>query len=199
MTVIIGLTGGIGSGKSTVAKFFSELGVEIVDADVVARQVVKKGQPALQQIAQHFGQNILIEDQLNRALLRELIFKNTAEKKWLNELLHPLIRNEIIKQLEQADGHYVILEAPLLFENKLDIMTDYNLVIDLAEELQIERASKRDNISEEGIKAIVSSQISRPLRLQKANYCIDNSELSIEQLQKSVIELDAQFMLLKKS
>jgi len=199
MTVIIGLTGGIGSGKSTVSKLFSELGIEIVDADVVARQVVEQGQPALQEIAQHFGSHILIEGQLNRALLRELIFKNAAEKKWLNELLHPLIRKEIIKQLEQADGHYVILEAPLLFENKLDIMTDYNLVIDLAEELQIERASQRDGLSEEGIKAVVSSQISRPLRLQKANYCIDNSELSIEQLQKLVIELDAQFMQLKKS
>lgn len=199
MTVIIGLTGGIGSGKSTVAKFFTELGIKIVDADVVARQVVDKGQPALKEIAQHFGHHIMIEGQLNRTLLRELIFKNEAEKIWLNGLLHPLIRKEIIKQLEQAEGHYVILEAPLLFENKLDCMTDYDLVIDVSEDLQIERASKRDRISEEGIKAVIRSQISRPLRLQKANYCINNSKLSIEQLQSLVVELDEQFLQLKKS
>lgn len=199
MTVIIGLTGGIGSGKSTVAKFFSELGVQVVDADLVARQVVDKGQPALQEIAQHFGHHIMTDGQLNRTLLRELIFKNKEEKKWLNELLHPLIRKEIIKQLEQVSGHYVILEAPLLFENKLDSMTDYDLVIDVSEDLQIERASKRDNISEEGIKAVICSQISRPLRLQKSNYQIDNSKLSIEQLRSLVVELDVQFLQLKKS
>ncbi|MEH6454622.1 MAG: dephospho-CoA kinase [Psychromonas sp.] len=198
MTLIIGLTGGIGSGKSTVSKFFHELGIEIVDADIVARQVVERGQPALRKIADHFGDNILIEGELNRKLLRQLIFSNEAHKKWLNDLLHPLIRKQMIKQLSEVGGDYAIFEAPLLFENKLESMTDFNLVIDVSVELQIERASKRDDASEEGIKAVINSQISRSSRLQKADYCIDNSVLSIAQLQNQVIVLDRQFRQLKK-
>ena len=198
MTLIIGLTGGIGCGKSTVSSFFSELNVEIVDADIVARQVVSKGQPALQKIAQHFGGEILSDGELNRSLLREIIFQDNSQREWLNGLLHPLIRAEIVSALAKAKGPYVLLEAPLLFENKLDVLTDYNLVIDLAPELQLKRASVRDGVSVESIKAIIAKQIDRQQRLQQADFVIDNNDVSLENLKSRVIDLDRQFKTLQK-
>ena len=198
MTLIIGLTGGIGCGKSTVSSFFSELNVEIVDADIVARQVVSKGQPALQKIAQHFGSEILIDGELNRALLREIVFQDNSQREWLNALLHPLIRTTIVTALAKAKGKYVLLEAPLLFENGLDVLTDYNLVIDLDPALQIKRASARDGVSVESIKAIIAKQIDRQQRLQQADFVIDNSDISLESLKSRVIELDRQFRALQK-
>ena len=197
MTLIIGLTGGIGSGKSTVSRFFSELGVQIIDADLVARQVVKKGQPALTQIAQHFGSEILINGELNRTLLRKLIFKNEHQKVWLNNLLHPLIRAQIVEQLSKAKGDYVLLEAPLLFENGLDKLSAYSLIVDIDEALQVKRACQRDGASEEAIKAIIASQIDRQQRLQKADFIIDNNNLSLEKLKNKVALLNAQFCKLK--
>lgn len=199
MTLIIGLTGGIGSGKSTVSSFFSELHVQIVDADIVARQVVSKGQPALQKIAQHFGSEILIDGELNRALLREIIFQDNSQREWLNALLHPLIRTTIVNALAKAKGKYVLLEAPLLFENGLDVLTDYNLVIDLEPELQLKRASARDGVSLESIKAIIGKQIDRQQRLQKADFVITNNDVSLEALKSRVIELDRQFRVLQNN
>ena len=198
MALIIGLTGGIGCGKSTVSSFFSELNVTTVDADLIARQVVTKGQPALKKIEEHFGKEILIDDVLNRSLLREIIFQDNGQKQWLNNLLHPLIRTEIIRLLAEADGPYVLLEAPLLFENKLDILTDYDLVVDLDPELQIKRASARDGVSVENIKAIINSQIDRKQRLQKADFVIDNNGCSLQSLKNRVIDLDRQFRTLQK-
>ncbi len=194
MTVIIGLTGGIGSGKSTVSKEFAQLGISIVDADIVAREVVAKGQPALQKIAQHFGEHIIVSGELDRAVLREIIFNNETEKEWLNNLLHPLIRAEMINQLSQAIGPYVIFEAPLLFENNLQQLCDVVLVIDIAPELQVSRASKRDGLSQESIKAVINSQIERHLRVEQANYVIDNSQLTVGQLQVEVTKLHKQFI-----
>jgi len=197
MTIIIGLTGGIGSGKSTVSRFFSELGVQVIDADLVARLVVKKGQPALSQIAQHFGSEVLIDGDLNRALLRTLIFQNEHEKVWLDNLLHPLIRAEIVEQLSKAQGDYVLLEAPLLFENGLDKLSDYTLIVDIEEALQVKRACQRDGATEEVIKAIIASQIDRLQRLQKGDFIIDNNNLSLETLKNKVEQLNAQFCKLK--
>jgi len=197
MTLIIGLTGGIGSGKSTVSRFFSECGVQIIDADLVARQVVEKGQPALSQIAQHFGHNILLQGALNRALLRTLIFQNEDQRLWLNNLLQPLIRQKIMAQLSEVKGHYALLEAPLLFEHNLDKFTDYDLVVDINERLQLKRACQRDNATEQGIKAIIKSQIDRPARLHKADFIINNSDLSMLALQQEVQQLDGQFRQLK--
>lgn len=198
MALIIGLTGGIGSGKSTVSGYFADLNISIVDADLIARLLVSEGQPALKKIAAHFGQEILIEGRLNRALLRDMIFKDANHKAWLNDLLHPLILAEIIRLLAQAKGSYVIVEAPLLFENQLDILTDYNLVVDLDPELQIKRASTRDGVSPESIKAIISSQIDRQQRLQKADFVINNNGVSLENLKSAVIDLDRQFKTLQK-
>ncbi|WP_028863336.1 dephospho-CoA kinase [Psychromonas aquimarina] len=198
MTLIIGLTGGIGCGKSTVSAFFAQLNIPVVDADLAARLVVSKGQPALKQISQHFGEQIIINGELDRAGLREIIFQDESEKQWLNNLLHPLIRAEMLKQLSMAGGAYVLLEAPLLFENKLDILTDYDLVVDVNPQLQLERASSRDGVSVQNIKAIMDSQIDREQRLKQADFVIDNNNCSLETLKRSVIDLDKQFRLLKK-
>jgi dephospho-CoA kinase len=197
MTLIIGLTGGIGSGKSTVSAFFNALGIEVVDADIVARLVVKKGQPILDKISHYFGQDILENGELNRGKLRQIIFNDEIKKCWLNDLLHPLIRKQIFAQLAEAKGEYILLEAPLLFENKLEHYCDYVIVVDINELQQVKRASERDNSSRETIKAIIASQIGREKRLEKANFVINNDDVSLKQLENSVIALDKQLRALQ--
>ncbi|WP_028869792.1 dephospho-CoA kinase [Psychromonas arctica] len=199
MQVIIGLTGGIGSGKSTVAKEFTALGIDIVDADKVARQVVEPGQQALTEIELYFGSDVLnAAGELDRAKLRQLIFQSDAKKKWLNALLHPIIRDTLLAQLKMAKSEYVILEAPLLLENKLTQYTDYTLVVDVDEKLQIERAMKRDENSKSQIQAIMDAQISRSLRLQQADYVIDNSSIDRVALKQQIKSLHLKFLSLKK-
>ena len=173
--LIIGLTGGIGSGKSAASALFEGFGVHVVDADVVAREVVEPGMPALGRITTHFGQNILEADgSLNRSRLREIIFADSEAKKWLEELLHPIIRNEIIKQLQQARSPYAILVSPLLFETDQHKLCTRSLLIDAPERLQIERASKRDSSNDDAIKRIIASQMSRQMKQQRANDIILN-------------------------
>ncbi|MCG6200902.1 dephospho-CoA kinase [Psychromonas antarctica] len=198
MTLIIGLTGGIGCGKSTVSSFFSELNIRIIDADLIARLVVAKGQPALKKIEAHFGLGILTDGTLNRGLLRDLIFQDDHHKAWLNNLLHPLIRTEIKRLLAAAEGPYVLLEAPLLFENNLDDFSDYDLVVDLDPKLQLQRASVRDGVSVKSIKAIMDSQIQREQRLDKADFVINNNGVSLQTLKNRVVDLDKQFRSLQK-
>jgi len=197
VATIIGLTGGIGSGKSTVSDLFKKLGVSVVDADIVAREVVQKGQPALVQISNHFGADILQDGELNRAKLRDIIFANEQEKAWLNALLHPLIREQMLAQLALASGDYVILEAPLLFENSLQGYCAQVIVVDIEEQVQITRASARDKRSREQIKAIIDSQISRQQRLEKAHFVIDNSVITLQVLESEVIALDKQLRALQ--
>ncbi|MCP4323048.1 MAG: dephospho-CoA kinase [Alteromonadales bacterium] len=197
MSMVIGLTGGIASGKSTVSNIFKRLGVEVVDADIVARLVVQKGQPALNEIESYFGSDILENGVLNRAKLRQIIFADETKKVWLNSLLHPIIHQEMLSQLESASGDYVLLEAPLLFENSLDKYCDHVLVVDIDERSQIKRASARDGCSEDQVKAIINSQFSREKRLKKANFIIDNSVISLQQLESSVIALDKQLRALQ--
>ena len=199
MRLIIGLTGGIGSGKSTVAKEFIALGIDVVDADKVAREVVEPGQPALAKIELYFGKKVVdINGELDRAKLRNIIFKSETKKQWLNELLHPIIRDTLLKQLEQAQSKYVILEAPLLLENQLTKYTDYTLVVDVTEALQIERATQRDSNSITQIQAIMDAQISRELRLQQADYIIDNSCTDLVVLKQQVKMLHLQFLSIQK-
>ena len=199
MRLIIGLTGGIGSGKSTVAKEFIALGIDVVDADKVAREVVEPGQPALAKIELYFGKEVVdINGELDRAKLRNIIFKSETKKQWLNELLHPIIRDTLLKQLEQAHSKYVILEAPLLLENQLTKYTDYTLVVDVTEALQIERATQRDSNSITQIQAIMDAQISRELRLQQADYIIDNSCTDLVVLKQQVKMLHLQFLSIQK-
>jgi len=199
MRVIIGLTGGIGSGKSTVANEFKALGIEVVDADLVAREVVAPGQPALAEIELYFGQEVINGDgELNRAKLRQVIFSSDQKKQWLNNLLHPIIREALLTQLAQARSQYVILEAPLLLENKLTQYTDFTLVVDVPETLQVERAMQRDNNSRSQIQAIIDAQISRQERRQQADYVIDNSKPDLVALKEQVKMLHLQFLSIQK-
>lgn len=193
MTYVVGLTGGIGSGKSTIAELFAELGVSVIDADLVARQVVEKGSPLLAEIATHFGPEILLEDgALNRAALREKVFNHESEKQWLNQLLHPAIRHEMLQQLAAQDAPYCIFMVPLLIENKLTALCQRILVVDVSEQTQMTRASKRDNNQLALIKNIMQSQVSRSERLQHADDVINNDadlSESLPQLKQKVLDL----------
>ena len=173
--MIVGLTGGIGSGKSEVSRRFENLGIDVIDADVIARDVVSIGKPALNKIAEHFGQQILNTDKtLNRGKLRELIFNNQSEKKWLEDLLHPLVRTEIISQLNKSKSTYQILSSPLLLETSQQDIVDRILVVDADESLQISRAMQRDANNPDQIKKIMSTQMDRSKRCAKADDIISN-------------------------
>lgn len=172
---ILGLTGGIGAGKTLVSNHLAALGIEIVDADVIARDVVAIGSDGLNAIEQHFGKTILLDDgSLNRAKLREIIFADSEQKNWLNNLMHPLIRQNITAQLDAATSPYVVLSAPLLFENKLDALCDHTLLVDVPFEVQLARTANRDSVSTEQVKSIIAAQMSREDKLKKANSILDN-------------------------
>lgn len=173
---IVGLTGGIGSGKTTVANLFAAHGIALVDADIVARAVVAPGQPALVAIADHFGPQILSADgQLNRPALRTLVFSDGDAKAWLDQLLHPLIRQQLLLQLQQAQSPYVLLIAPLLIENGLTEVVDQLLVVDVEPQLQLQRTMQRDQVSSQQVSAIMASQCQRAERLQLADQIISNA------------------------
>lgn len=172
---VLGLTGGIGCGKTAVSNMFEQLGITIVDADIIARQVVKPKSDGLNAIVRKFGQSIVLRDgTLNRSALRERIFTNTADKEWLNNLLHPLIRNKIHNDLTVAKSPYVVLVAPLLFENGLDKLCNRTLLIDIPQNVQIERTASRDNVSLEQVKAIIAAQMSREDKQKKADDILNN-------------------------
>ena len=185
---IVGLTGGIGSGKTTIAYFFSERDIEVINADQLARKVVQPGTIALSQIKQKFGEKILTESYgLNRSLLREIVFKDERQRVWLENLLHPLIEDEINKSIESALSQYVVLESPLLLETNQHKLVNRILVIDVSPEIQLKRTLSRDGGSEATIKAIIKSQLTRIQRLNMADDVINN-----EQDLKSVrIELES--------
>ncbi|MDO9105161.1 MAG: dephospho-CoA kinase [Methylovulum sp.] len=178
----IGLTGGIGCGKSTVAQLFTQLGVPVIDADNIARRLVAVGQPALLAIRQAFGAGILAQDgSLDRAALREIIFSDAEEKLKLETLLHPLIyqsiQAEVVLLMQQARSAYCIICLPLLFESgKADGFVDRILVIDCPVEEQIARVSARDHLTLERVQSIIASQVPRPYRLTHADDVIDNSK-----------------------
>lgn len=166
---ILGLTGGIGSGKTAAANHFASLGIHVVDADQAARWVVEPGRPALQQIVEHFGAGMLHEGALNRAALRERIFVDPSERVWLERLLHPLIRAEVATHLAKAESPYAILVSPLLVESGQYREVDRVLVVDVPEALQVERTVGRDRISEEQVRAILKVQASREERMRHAD------------------------------
>lgn len=172
---ILGLTGGIGSGKSAAASHFRELGVHLVDADEAARWVVEPGRPALQEIAGHFGNEVLLPDgNLNRAVLRERVFADPQQRRWLESLLHPLIREEIARYLERAESPYAILVSPLLVESGQHQQTQRVLVVDVPPELQIERTMRRDGVDEQQVRAILATQAAREERLRHAHDVLVN-------------------------
>lgn len=191
---LVGLTGGIGSGKSTVADQFSHLGVGQVDADQVARQVVAPGTAAFQAICQHFGEDVLTSaGELNRNRLREIVFTDDTAKTWLNQLLHPLIRQEMLQQLTRAPSTYALLVAPLLIENKLDLLVDTVLVVDVSEQTQLNRTTARDGSSDSLVRSIMAAQCTRAERLARADYVIDN-ENAAENLPGRVLALHQIFL-----
>ena len=175
--LIVGLTGGIGSGKSTVAKAFQQLGIETVDADRASRAVVEPGMPALAAIAERFGPGIVQGDgHLDRAALRQIIFADSAKKHWLESLLHPLIRHWIVQQLGAATSPYVILESPLLFETDQHQLVGKTVLVDLPVELQIERACARDANQADQIQRIIDAQMPREEKLSRADIVLDNAQ-----------------------
>ncbi len=194
MKYIVGLTGGIGSGKSAVASLFRERGIKVIDADIAARKVVEPGTPALQAIAAHFGEDTLQDDgTLDRAALRQIVFDTEAERLWLEQLLHPAIGQWIADELANADSPYAILESPLLLETTQHEMADCTLVVDVEEQTQIDRASARDGNTPEQIKAIIAAQMSRKLRIEKADDVIDNNA-SLEALLEPVQALHKKYL-----
>ncbi|MCJ8340487.1 MAG: dephospho-CoA kinase [Pseudomonadales bacterium] len=188
---VIGITGGIGCGKSTVTELFKHYGIAIIDADIVAREVVEPASPALHSIAEKFGSEILLEDgSLNRAKLRGLIFSRPADKSWLENLLHPIIRSEILCQLHSAaaSDRYTILSSPLLLETDQHLLCKQVIAIDLALETQIARAMSRDNNTREQIVKIINNQLSNELRCAKADIIIDNNH-SLTDLARQVSKI----------
>ncbi|MHA6492524.1 dephospho-CoA kinase [Pseudomonas borbori] len=177
---ILGLTGGIGSGKSAVAQCFVDRGVHLVDADHAARWVVEPGKPALAKIVEHFGPQVLQADgHLDRTVLRTLIFDNPEQRRWLETLLHPLIGQEITNYLAQAQSPYAILVSPLLIESGQYKLTQRVLVVDAPEALQLQRTMQRDNSSAEQVQAIFQAQASREERLRHADdVLLNDSDLS---------------------
>lgn len=174
---IIGLTGGIGSGKTTVSDLFHQRhNITVVDADVIAREVVQPGSNTLLTITNRFGSDILTsEGALDREKMRTKVFTNPDHKAWLNALLHPLIREQMQMQCQLAKSEYVILSIPLLVENQLQHMAHRILVVDCSEEIQLQRASGRDGVGEAQIKSIMQSQASREQRLAIADDVILNN------------------------
>jgi len=192
--LVIGLTGGIGSGKSAVSKCFEKLGIAVVDADVAARVVVEPGTPGLARIAEHFGPGVIGPDgALDRAALRGIVFADEAERRWLESVLHPLIGEEIRRGLREATSPYAVLVSPLLLEAGQDALAHRVLVVDVGEDTQVARTMQRDNNSGEQVRAIIAAQIGRAERLARADDVIENSG-SLEELEPKVLALHRRYL-----
>lgn len=181
--MIVGLTGGIASGKTFCSDFFQAKGVPLVDADVIAREIVQKGEPLLEQLKALLGKEVLLSDgQLNRAWLRRQIFADECLKKQVNDLMHPLIRERAQQQLAVAESQaaWVMYSVPLLFENALEMICHAVIVVDILPDLQISRGAMRDGVTEADIRRIMTAQLSREQRLSRANFVIDNSGLQVQ-------------------
>jgi dephospho-CoA kinase len=199
MSLVVGITGGIGSGKSAVTRCFEQRGITVVDADVVARLVVEPGTPALAAIATHFGNDILQADgSLDRAALRSRVFSSDDERRWLEQLTHPLIGREILHQVSASRSPYTILSSPLLLDTSQKALVDCVVVVDAPEALQLQRTVQRDGNDEEQVRRIMAAQLSRADRLERADIVIDNSR-SLAELDSQVEELHKEFLLRAES
>ena len=186
MSCVIGITGGIGSGKSAVTQRLETHGITVVDADVVARQVVEPGRPALEAVNARFGAGILNPDgSLDRAALRKIVFENPTEREWLEGITHPAIREEITHQLAGATSPYVVLSSPLLLEAGQSDFADYVVVVDVPEAVQIMRTRARDNNDEALVRKIMAAQLPRDERIARGDEVINN-EGSLEDLHQRV-------------
>jgi dephospho-CoA kinase len=193
--MIIGLTGGIASGKSEVSRLFEKLGAPVIDTDLISRQLVEPGEPALQEIVAAFGSSIINTDgTLNRKELGKLIFSSDSERRLLEDILHPRIRNEVTRQLQIIDAPYVIVVIPLLLETRYPIKVDRILVVDASQELQRQRLMQRNGISESDADKMMQAQTTNAQRLAAADDVISNQG-SVHDLQTEVERLH-QFYLL---
>lgn len=192
--MVVGVTGGIGSGKSAVTEHFQKLGITVVDADVIARAIVAPSSPVLAAIVAQFGDAVLHPDgSLNRATLRAIIFAENTAKQQLNSIMHPAIRAEIHNQLAAATSPYVILSAPLLLENGLERLCNRVLVVDVPERVQLQRTVNRDSVNEAQVFAIMAAQLKRTERTAQADDIIDNSG-SLTDLYAQVEKLHTQYL-----
>ncbi len=196
--LIIGLTGGIGSGKSTICKLFTDLGVPVIDADIIARQVVAPDQPALGQIKKAFGEAVITKTgQLDRSKLRSIVFDNPTKRKQLEAILHPAIQAEMQHQAEELDTPYCIFAIPLLIEVNQISMVDRILVVDAPDDLRRQRIKERDQLEEQEINAIFAAQLTREERLVHADDIIRNDS-DIAHLQTQVLDLNSRYLEIAK-
>jgi len=194
MGYIVGVTGGIGSGKSAVTGRFERRGIVVVDADLAARVIVEPGRPALEAIAEHFGADILQPDgALDRAALRARVFADPGERRWLEKLTHPLIGEEILAQLAAAESPYTIVSSPLLLETSQKSLVDCIVVVDVPEEIQLARTMLRDDNDADQVRRIMAAQMPRGERLALADFVIDNSG-SLDALDAQVEDLHREFL-----
>ncbi len=177
--MIIGLTGGIASGKSTAAQFLEEFGAYIIDADYISHQITKKGQPGWQAVVSHFGREMLKEnEEINRKKLGKLVFNNDKAREELEALLHPLINAQIKEKIAigSATNQIVFLMAPLLYETNLDKLCDEVWVIDINQETQLERLKERDDISLEAAKKRINAQLPLQKKCEMADCVLKNNK-----------------------
>ena len=192
--LIIGLTGGIGSGKSVASDKFKSLGIVVVDADVASRTVVESGKPALKEIQDHFGSGIITaEGKLDRNKLREIIATDSKERKWLESVLHPKIGEQITKEISESTSVYTLFVAPLLLETNSQEMCSRVVVVDVPKDVQIQRTAKRDKVSSNQVEQMVAAQMKREKRLEKADDVLLNNG-TIEDLEKQVEELHKKYI-----
>lgn len=188
----IGLTGGIGSGKTTVANYFAGLGITVIDADIIARQIVTAGSPLLKQITQHFGSSVLDETgNLNRNKLRDLVFADPTQRLWLENLLHPVILKEMYQLAKTASSAYCILVMPLLLEKNVSV--DRVLVVDCPRDLQIQRIEEQRQLTKKQIDAILATQLTREQRLARADDVINNDD-SLTALKEQTLVLHQKYI-----
>ena len=197
--LVIGVTGGIGSGKTAATDHFQSLGITVVDADLASRVIMEPGREALIKVEEHFGSNVITADGcLDRRALREIVFNNPEERKWLEQLTHPLIGQEILSQIQASQSTYTILASPLLLESGQSRLTQRILLIDVPEELQVQRTVSRDQTSEEGVKAIMNAQMSRTERHQRVDDIILNDQ-DLAHLHREVEKYHQQYLQLAEN
>ena len=184
----VGITGGIGSGKTALTDWLAQQGITVVDADLTARVVVAPGQPALAEIAAAFGNSYLLPDgQLDRAALRELVFADADKRRTLETITHPRIREELVRQLSAANSPYAVLSSPLLLESGQSDLVDVSVVVDVPEDMQIARTMERDGNDQILVEGIMAAQLGREIRKSRADIVIDNSGTLADLHEKAAI------------
>lgn len=200
MTFVVGLTGGIGCGKSSASQFFSDLGIDVIDTDIIARQLTQPNGSAISLIQNTFGSSIIAADgTLDRNKMRDLVFANSELRHKLEQILHPLILKAVIRRIKQSQAPYVIVVIPLLFEtNDYNHLIQHILVIDCDEQQQLLRTMERSNLSEQKVRSIMATQVTRETRIQKADDVILNNQ-DIEYLKAQILLLHHKYLALSKN